>query len=753
MSPERKIVEKINRIITQAYKEGRDVLFEYEVYEILKTIGLDTPEYAFIKRPSQINEKVLQKFNRSVVVKIVSPQIAHKQKVGGVKIIHEIQVQNVQNVMENMILDIMSYYKEGEKPQIEGFLLVEFIPFTQALGFETLIGFKVDPTFGPVLTLSKGGDDAEFFAKYYNPANLIIPPLSFDKSLELLNTLNIKHKFDSIGHSEYLKLMAKTSSILSYLAFNYSNISESQPEYIITEMDINPFVITNDHRFVAVDGFAKFAPNDGRTCPARAIHKENLELFFHPKGIAVIGVSADMNKHNMAREIAHLLHDSGRDDLYFVNTKGGKIAFGETDYKLYKSFNEINENADLIVYAAPARYSVDFFRELPQNKPKAVILISGIPSDIIYQDFKAGLDAVVPSGTRIIGPNCIGVFHAPDAENKGLNTFFIDEKRLEVRCSDRSNTALLTQSGALAITVIDKMKMSRLFRAVVSFGNKYDVNVTDLIAYFNQDTGIDLISIYLEGLDAGEGRSFFELAGTVTKPVIIYKSGKTAAGARAAASHTASMSGSYEVFKAVCMQTRVILAEKIEDYEDYMKVFSRLAHKIPSGNRVAGILNAGFESSVGADELNNLKQAVLTQETIKYLKKLDRIGLVDTSSSFLDITPSADDDIFAGFVEAVLQDENTDCVFVAIVPHTHTLKTDPASCHDSDSLAKRLIDMYEKYNKPIVVSVNAGSYYQEFVTTIEEGGLPVYGDVSSAIKSLDRFIAYHLERKTEFSEN
>lgn len=204
------------------------------------------------------------------------------------------------------------------------------------------------------------------------------------------------------------------------------------------------------------------------------------------------------------------------------------------------------------------------YRASPSDGPKAIIIISGIPSDTKYADFTAQLDATLPEGTRIIGPNCIGVFNAPGEAGREINTFFIDQKRLEVKSCKSSNTALLTQSGALAITVIDKLKVTRLFKSVVSFGNKYDVKITDLVSYFAEDRDIELISLYIEGLDSGEGRRFYELAGSINKPVIVYKSGKTEAGSRAAASHTASMSGSYEVFRAACLQSGIMLAEKTE---------------------------------------------------------------------------------------------------------------------------------------------------------------------------------------------
>lgn len=740
----KEIIDDINKIISRAYAEGRDMLYEFEVYGILKRIGLSVPEYVLVENASQIYEKLLQKFKESVVLKVVSPQIIHKQKVGGVKIVHDLQ--QVQNIARGMLEEVLSEFGGDSKPIIVGILIEEFIPFTQGLGYETLFGFKEDQAFGPVLTLSKGGDDAEFFAKHYDPANLIIPPIDFNQALKLVHSLNIRHKFEAIGHAEYLEYMAKTASLLSCLAFTWSTVADDKPEFVIKEMDINPFVISKDHRFVAVDGFAKIAIASPNSHAMPEIRMENLEKYFRPRGIAVIGVSADMGKQSMGREIAHMLHDMGRKDIYLVNAKGGKINLEGSEYHLYTSLKEIEENIDLAVYAAPARFIVDFIRELPQNGPKAVVVISGIPSDMKYTDFTTQLDGILPKDTRIIGPNCIGVFHAPDQQSCGINTFFLDEKRLEVKSSVTSNTALLTQSGALAITVIDKMKVSRLFNTVVSFGNKYDVKITDLVAYFAQDSAIDVISLYVEGLDPLEGRGLFELAKTVRKPIIAYKSGKTEAGARAAASHTASMTGSYEVFKAACLQSGIILADKIEDYEDYMKAFSLLSRKIPAGNRVAGVLNAGFESAVGADEIHNLKQAKLTDKTIEKLRKLDQHGLVDVSSSFLDVTPSADDRMFAGFVEAVLQDENVDCVFVANVPHSHALKSDPVTCHDPDSLANLLADMAKRYNKPIVISVNAGRYYQELTTIFEESGLPVYSDVRSAIKSLDRFVSYYAGR-------
>jgi acyl-CoA synthetase (NDP forming) len=107
----------------------------------------------------------------------------------------------------------------------------------------------------------------------------------------------------------------------------------------------------------------------------------------------------------------------------------------------------------------------------------------------------------------------------------------------------------------------------------------------------------------------------------------------------------------------------------------------------------------------------------------------------------------ADDMMYAQFVEAVLEDEGVDCVFVAIVPHAVSLKTVPETCRDPDALACLLVDISRRHNKPMVVSVNAGRHYADFVAVLEEGGLPVYPDIRFAITSLDTFTSYSIGKR------
>jgi 3-hydroxypropionyl-CoA synthetase (ADP-forming) len=751
LSPE--ILERIDLVLETARGDGRSSLYEHEVYRVLEAVGCAVPRHLFFGDPSLITKEALAGIGAEIVVKIVSPAIAHKQKLGGVRVVSTQDPLYVQFVCHRMREDVLSRFSKGARPAITGFLLAEFIPHTEALGYEVLIGFRDDPAFGPVLTLSKGGDDAEFFAEHFSPANLFLPPLSNASAGAFTRTLHIRHKFEKMGRPEVMDAMANALSRFGDLAWAYSRFVPARRGLFLSSFEVNPFAFSHDGRFVALDGLAEIAPCPPPGGEVPPVNTEHLDAFFSPQGIAVVGVSADASKYSLGRDVAQLLSDMGRTDVYPINPKGGRVRLGDRDVPLVTGLEETPAPVDLVVYAAPLVSLFDLLPRLSGRSVRALVLIPGLPADLPYAEFRRRLDAELPRGVRVLGPNCMGVFHAPRTDPGrcvegegfcGVNTLFIEEQRLEIRWKSESNAVLLTQSGAFSVTAIDRLRASRVFRAIVSFGNRYDVKVCDLLAWFSRREDIEVIGVYLEGLESGEGRQFFSLVSAIRKPVVVYKAGRTEAGAKSAASHTASLSGSYGVFRAACEQAGVILVETAEEHYAALKAFSTLAGKHPRGRRVAGVVNAGFESTIGADELHGLSQAVLGKETAAELRRINRLGLVDVGSPFLDVTPMADDRMYAEFVEALLRDDGVDCVFVAIVPHSATLKTVPETCRDPQGLAALLVSLGRRYPKPMVVSVNAGRHYGDFVTLLEEGGLPVYTDIRSAIQALDRFVEFRL---------
>ncbi|MGI6160698.1 MAG: acetate--CoA ligase family protein [Christensenellales bacterium] len=741
---ERTLID-IDRIFGNAVAEGRDVLYEYEVYDILNELGLETPCYELVRDVNSVNAELLSRFDCSVIVKVVSADIAHKSKIGGVKKITNLDPLFVRFVLDNMQQEVLSHFPEGAKPAIDGFLIVEHIAFNQGIGSEIMIGISEDETFGPVGTLTKGGDDAEFFAKYYDEPCLFLMPIGDDEARELVHSAKITIKYHQTGKHERPGRIIDAVKKMGRLGYEYSFISQKAPKYHITEMDVNPFVFSDDGRFVAVDGYVRFAEakNRGIKSPSPPDNSA-LDAFFKPQGIAVIGVSTDAAKQSAARTIVSLLKDIGRDDVYIVNPKGGSVNIGGSDYKVYKSLEEINLPYELVVYAAPAQHFLEFVKNMPEGK--AVILISGIPVDLNYENFATALKEVTPRGVRIMGPNCVGVFYAPDEPGGGVNTIFIDEKKLKYYYSDKSNTALFTQSGGMAINSIDNAGKADIYKVIASIGNKIDVKGTDLISFFADNPAIEVFSLYMEGLFPGEGRIFYELAKRSKKPIIVYKSGRTEAGARAAASHTASMSGSYEVFKAMSEQAgTIVLASDVTEFYNLNKAFPLLAGKKINGSRVAAVTNAGLDATMGADSIGFLQQAVFQPYTIERLKEANTSGLSDITTSFLDLSPMADDIAYGKFVEAVLQDEGVDCVLVGIVPHTANIKTTPDNCRDDDALGPILCNLFNKYNKPMVITLSGSSIYKELRTVFEENRVPVFSNIRSSVMALEAFAKYHLK--------
>jgi len=733
----------IDGIFANAVREGRRGLYEFEVYGMLEAIGLAVPHFLHVKDPKQVTAEALAPFGAEAIVKIVSAEVAHKSKLGGVKKVRCDDPLFVRFVLDSMKEEVLSHFPDGKKPVIDGFLIAEFIPFTLALGNEILIGMKEDTSFGPVLTLSKGGDDAEFFSRYYDAPNLMPVPLDRETARSIASAIKIRHRYEEAGHNEYCGLIAEALHRLSLVAYQYSFVAKKRPDYFLTAMDVNPFVFSRDGRFVAVDGFAEFETREEHALAPVRPDVSSLKGFFEPEGIAVAGVSSAPEKYSMARIIVQLLADMGRTDIYCVNPKGGTAGISGKQYPLYKNLAELPSPPSLIVFAAPAARLLEFLGTVADGTP--VILISGVPQEIRFEDFAKALANHRERGLRFIGPNCMGVYVAPDAKHKGMDTLFIGESRLTITSTDKSNCALFSQSGAMAITSIERTQNAPIFKAIVSFGNKVDVNVPDLLSYFDRQAGVDVMALYLEGLGPGEGREFFEVAGKAKKPLIVYKAGRTEAGAKAAASHTAAMTGSYDVFQAACALAGVILVDELPDFYNAMKTFSMLSHRKPAGNRVAGVVNAGLDATMGADLLGVLKQAEFDPATLERMHRINTHGLANVGASLLDVTPMTDDAMFAEFVETILADPNVDCAFIAIVPHVENLKSDDGRCRESDAVASRIIRAVERSTKPVVISINAGNHYQDIVRYLEEGGIPVFSDIRSAIRALNLFVGYHVK--------
>jgi 3-hydroxypropionyl-CoA synthetase (ADP-forming) len=744
--------QKIETILGNAHGEGREQLFEHEVYSILSHLGITTPTHSFVRHEEEITGETLSGFGSSrIVLKVVSRHITHKQKAGGVKAVHK-------------DLDFVRYSFEkmkaafgNKKIKIEGILLVEYIEYSKDLGNENLLGFRESEAFGPIISFSKGGSDAEHFATYFSAPNLILAPINRQWAEALQSSTKIQKKYLDEGKQDYISKIIDTEVKLSDLAIQFSSFFDMGSSFSMTEFEINPFVFDHDGNYIAIDGFATFRKKEKKSVDLEVKPTETLRPFFEPNGIAVIGISlTDMT--NAGNIILENLNTMKQKDVYGIGLREGLLKIGGRDVHIHASIREVEQPIDLAVIAVPAGATVPVVEECAAKNVRAIILIPGGFSEV-HKNVEAEdriLSICSQHGIRLMGPNCLGVVYAGEGKGSGINTFFIPEEKFSINLEREKNVAILSQSGALGITEIYNLRNAISPKVIVSYGNQLDIDPSDLIQYFERDPMVDVIGLYIEGFKPGAGRKFFNTTAMCTKPIIVYKAGRTDEGKLATQSHTASIAGEYEVAKAAMKQAGLIVADSMIDHGDFIKTFALLHDFEVRGNRVAVIANAGYEKTYAADNLGELSLAELDAKT---LGKLERIIFPYVKAGpLLDLTGMATDEMFEQCIDVLLGSDRVDALCISIVPQAMDIHTTDEEIDSyKENIAVRIVKMVWKHKKPAVVSVNvvsgADASYNRFGQVLDAGGVPTFFTAERAMTCLNEFIRYHhIREKNLLSE-
>ena len=739
-------IKAVDRIIRFAHNQGRRILFEHEVYTILSSLGIEVPLHVLVTGHPQVADKLLAPFrSKKIVLKVVAAQISHKAGAGGVRVVAN-DAASVRQACQRMERDFA-----GQGIDIQGILLVQWIEYSRELGNEVLLGFRESETFGPVLSFSKGGVDAEHFAAHFSPPNLILAPIDRRWAQALLASTHIYQKYVGQGKDHYVERCVSAGMAFSDLALAFSNYFESTSEFVLTEFEVNPFIFTPKGRFIALDGLARFELR--QPAPASiALQPENtIRPFFEPHGIAVVGFSrADATKpgHIIVKNLLQVQ----RQDVYAVNPKGGRFEFNGKVIPVYPSIKSIPAQVDLAIVTVPADAALSVVEDCAQKGIKAVILIPGGFSEV-HRNREAEERILALSrekGFRVMGPNCLGIIYAGNSTGSAINTFFVPEEKFSINFGKETNVAILSQSGALGLIEIENLKNAISPRVIVSYGNQLDVDPCDLVNYFQKDAAVDVIGCYIEGFKPRMGRKFFNVAGSSRKPVIVYKAGRTAEGRKATESHTASIAGEYEVARAAMKQAGLIVADTMIDHGDLVKTFALLHHFKVSGNRLVVIANAGYEKTIAADNLGKMQLADLDDATRRTLQ--DILPPMVVADPLLDLTPMADDATFENCIQTVLASNAVDALLISIVPQSALLHTtDDEIQHNPDNIAARIIRLVHQHKKPAVVSVNvisgADALYNRLGKTLDAGGVPTFLTADRAMFCLNAFIRYRLLRQ------
>ncbi len=338
---------------------------------------------------------------------------------------------------------------------------------------------------------------------------------------------------------------------------------------------------------------------------------EKIDAIFNPDSIALIGASDKEGK--MGNVFAKNLTDGYTGKLYMVNPSADEVL----GMKAYPDVKSIPDEIDLAVIVIPSKFVPSVMEDLSEVGAKAAVVITAGFSEAGEKGKaleKQLMEAADKGGVKVVGPNCFGIYNC----NIGLNA------SLGIGTPPKGgDISFLTQSGAYGMAIFTfALDHDMKFAKIMAHGNKAGIEDYEVLEYFGNDEETNLICLFLESVD--EGRKFFEVAKEVArkKPVVATKTGRTEGAARAAASHTAAMAGSFTAYEAVFKQTGIIFASNGLEMINIAKGLDW--QPLPMGNRVGIITNSGGTGVELVDlcEENGLVVPELSEETQERINEL-----------------------------------------------------------------------------------------------------------------------------------
>ncbi|HET7503501.1 MAG TPA: GNAT family N-acetyltransferase [Kofleriaceae bacterium] len=478
------------------------------------------------------------------------------------------------------------------------------------------------------------------------------------------------------------------------------------------------------------DGFVAAAAAREREAAARS-----LRAFFAPRGVAIVGVS-HFSGHTIGRAILdNLIRDGYRGHVYPIHPTASEVA-GRPCYPSITAAATAATAAgsaiDLAVIAVPAAAVEGVVAECATAGVRGVVVISAgfaeVGDTLAEQRLR---ERVRAAGMRMVGPNCMGVLSTDPSI------------RLDATFSPiyppAGNVSMITQSGALGLAMLDYANSLHLGIAdFVSVGNKADVSVNDLLAYWHEEPRTKVIALYLESF--GNPRTFARLAPEVARqrPIVAVKSGRSAAGTRAASSHSAALASLDVGIDALFAQTGVIRTTTLEEMFDVVALLS--SQPVPGGRRIGVVTNAGGPGILLADacEANDLTLPALDPATTEALRAF--LPHEASVANPVDMIASAPPDHYERAIELVGRDPNIDAVVAIYVP---PLVTNPESV--AAAIARGAATLPD--DKPIATVFLSSKGTPALLSSGRRGAIPSYSFPENVALALGAAARYGAWRK------
>jgi acetate---CoA ligase (ADP-forming) len=453
---------------------------------------------------------------------------------------------------------------------------------------------------------------------------------------------------------------------------------------------------------------------------------QDLRILFAPRSVAVIGATGRAGSVGQA-VFANVFKHGYAGVVYPVNPNSASVM----SVKAFPSVLDIPDAVDLSIIIVPSALVPGVMEECGKKGIQAAIVITAGFKELGgagVQQEQVVLTAARQNGIRLLGPNCLGIINTDP--QVCLNGSFA---RL---MPATGNIALVSQSGAVGVAALEYAQGEGIgLSKFVSVGNKADLNENDFLAYLKDDPLTDVIMFYLE--DISDPKRFFQLAREITgeagnkKPILAIKSGRTAAGARAASSHTGALAGSDEAYDALFAQCGVLRVESLEELFDYAQAFS--TQPLPRGNRVAIVTNAGGLGIMTTDAAGRygLEMADFQEGTVARLKA----GLPAAANLHnpVDVLGDAREDRYRTALEGVLADDHVDGVIVISTPQLMT---------NLAAIAATVAEVTPAFHKPTLVCQMALGEIEETLAIWSRAKLPHYHFPEEAVRALAAMARY-----------
>ena len=444
-----------------------------------------------------------------------------------------------------------------------------------------------------------------------------------------------------------------------------------------------------------------------------------------PSGIAVVGASADPTKRGY-KAMVGLIKDGYRGEIYPVNPKADMIL----GVKAWPSVTAIPGNPELALLCTPAATVPGLIAECGRRGIKgAVILASGFAET---GEEGAALEREMMEkarahGVRIIGPNTSGIFNL----HHRVNLLSLDNVK-------PGDVGIISQSGNMLLSLaLEAQHNGQVgFSTYVGPGNQSDIGFNDYLRYLGEDHHTRVATLYVEGFR--DGRKFLEVAREVSamKPVVVYKSGSTAAGQKAASSHTGALAGSYAMTVDLLKQSGVSVVHQSDEILPVAEGLGLLQKA--RGKRVAVISDGGGQATIASDRLSEagLELAELSEATRAKLREVlfpqaSTVNPVDVAGS-TDANPS----LLATCMEIVAADDNVDSVFLVGMFGGYSLRFAESLLGDEMRGAEAMVDLSKATEKPLVIYSLYTPVKPPALRRLHEAGLPVYASIEHAVRVL-----------------